>query len=137
MMEWLPLGMLLVLYAICFATIGVRTFASGHAWLGACGAVVPILWVLGVILPPRPRASHPTTSRRRRPPRDRVSPRQAIRSDESGTRSATDGGGRRTTLEPEQGQSAAAIYLGPNSRRLVRHQQAVRIARPTHGGPRP
>jgi hypothetical protein len=143
MMEWLPLGMLLVLYAICFATIGVRTFANGHPWLGVCGAVVPILWVLGVVLPARPRAA----VRRRHvvnPPRhDRASSRRTVLTDESWAGLLKGRGGRRTTSWPEQDQPAAVGYRGPDSQRPVRHQQAVRVTRPiigrplrgSHGGP--
>ena len=89
MMEWLPLAALLLLYALCFATIGARTFANGHTWLGVCGAVVPIFWVLGIALPARQRAGRQTADQR-----------------------------------------TAAVYRGPDSRRPVRHRQAVPVERP-------
>jgi hypothetical protein len=47
-----------ILYLVLIATLAVMTFRKGHWVLGLIGIFLPILWILGAILPPRRGASH-------------------------------------------------------------------------------
>jgi hypothetical protein len=141
--EWLPLGVFVILYAICLASVGTRTFAKGHTWLGVCGIVLPVLWVLGAVLPARPRTDVRPVRRRFQaiggPTRGSPAPRL-----NGGARRPTgrppgddSGDGVISTQEPalldSERRRPAAIYRGPNGRRPVHRQQAVPVARPLTG----
>jgi hypothetical protein len=47
-----------VLYLVLLFTVAVITFRKGHWVLGLIGIFIPILWVLGAILPARPGSSY-------------------------------------------------------------------------------
>jgi hypothetical protein len=47
-----------VLYLVLLFTVAVLTFRKGHWVLGLIGFFIPILWVIGAILPARRGASH-------------------------------------------------------------------------------
>jgi len=47
-----------VLYLVLLFTVALITFRKGHWVLGIIGIFIPILWVLGAILPARPGSSY-------------------------------------------------------------------------------
>jgi uncharacterized membrane protein len=53
-MEWFAGGMgfcLFVLYIFMIFTVAIITFRKGHIVLGILGIFLPILWLIGAILP--------------------------------------------------------------------------------------
>jgi len=44
---------LAVLYLIFIFTVGLMTFRKGHLVLGILGIFIPLLWVIGALLPNR------------------------------------------------------------------------------------
>lgn len=53
-LDWF-LGMtLFVLYLFCLFTVCSLTFQKGYIVLGVVGIFLPILWLIGAILPPKP-----------------------------------------------------------------------------------
>jgi hypothetical protein len=55
-----------ILYLVLLFTVAVITFRKGHWVLGLIGIFLPILWILGAILPP---GAAPRTGPERRPAR--------------------------------------------------------------------
>ena len=47
-----------ILYLVLLFTVAVITFRKGHWVLGLIGIFIPILWVLGAILPARRGSSY-------------------------------------------------------------------------------
>lgn len=47
-----------ILYLVLLFTVAVITFRKGHWVLGLIGIFIPILWLLGAILPARPGSSY-------------------------------------------------------------------------------
>jgi hypothetical protein len=47
-----------ILYLVLLFTVALITFRKGHWVLGLIGIFIPILWVLGAILPPRRGSSY-------------------------------------------------------------------------------
>jgi len=54
--EWVLYGCLAVGYLILLFTCGTRTFQRGHLVLGFLGILLPVLWLVGALLPPRSHA---------------------------------------------------------------------------------
>jgi hypothetical protein len=54
--EWAVESVVTVAYLACLVTIGERTFAHRHMWLGILGLVCPLLWLVGSLSPTRPGA---------------------------------------------------------------------------------
>ena len=54
--EWVLTGCLVVAYLILLFACGVRTFQRGRLVLGVLGALLPVLWLVGALLPPRRHA---------------------------------------------------------------------------------
>jgi hypothetical protein len=53
-LEW-TLGVILFsIYVTCIFTVCSITFQKGHTLLGIVGIFVPILWLIGAILPAKP-----------------------------------------------------------------------------------
>jgi hypothetical protein len=52
-MQWLGGTVLAVLYLIFIFTVGLMTFRKGHLVLGILGIFIPLLWVIGALLPNR------------------------------------------------------------------------------------
>jgi hypothetical protein len=51
------LGLLMVaLYIVLFVTLALTTFRKGHFVLFFVGIIFPVLWIIGAIMPPSPRA---------------------------------------------------------------------------------
>ena len=46
-----------VLYLVVLATLGVATLRRGHIVLFIIGIIVPLVWVIGALIAPRPRAA--------------------------------------------------------------------------------
>jgi hypothetical protein len=51
--EWILYGSLAVLYLVLLFTAGIATFRKGHMVLLVIGALFPLLWFVGWLLPPR------------------------------------------------------------------------------------
>jgi hypothetical protein len=60
--EWVVYGFLTVAYLVLLFTCGARTFQRGRLVLGLLGIVLPVLWVVGALLPPRRHAGSSTAS---------------------------------------------------------------------------
>ena len=46
-----------VLYFVVLITLGVTTLRKGHILLFVIGIIFPLLWVIGAIMGPTPRAA--------------------------------------------------------------------------------
>jgi hypothetical protein len=49
---WTLIG---IIYLVLILTLGLLTFRKGHWVLGLIGIFIPVLWLLGAILPARRR----------------------------------------------------------------------------------
>lgn len=45
---------LLALYIACLFTVCALTFKKGRMWLAIAGIFLPILWLIGAVLPAKP-----------------------------------------------------------------------------------
>jgi len=50
-MEWFLSVSLFMLYITCLFTVCAMTFQKGHIVLGIVGIFLPLLWLIGAILP--------------------------------------------------------------------------------------
>jgi hypothetical protein len=57
-LEWILASTLGVIYLVCLFTVCALTFRKGHTALGIIGIVLPFLWLIGAVLPPRPGSSY-------------------------------------------------------------------------------
>jgi hypothetical protein len=55
---WIFSITLAVVYIALLCTVALLTFRKGHWILGLIGFFIPILWIIGAILPARRAASH-------------------------------------------------------------------------------
>jgi hypothetical protein len=56
-MFWGAIGFLtLVLYVTLLIVLGLSTLAKGHTVLFWVGILVPVLWIIGALLPPTQKA---------------------------------------------------------------------------------
>jgi hypothetical protein len=55
-MEWLWV-LLGILYIAIWIFLGLATFRKGHYWLFGIGFIFPILWIIGALIGPTPRAA--------------------------------------------------------------------------------
>lgn len=46
-------GLTAAIYLVLVITLGVLTFRKGHWVLGLIGFIIPVLWLIGAILPSR------------------------------------------------------------------------------------
>ena len=51
---WILLG---ALYIIVWITLGLTTFRKGHYWMFFIGFFFPLLWIIGALISPTPRAA--------------------------------------------------------------------------------
>jgi hypothetical protein len=51
---WILLG---VLYIMCWVTLGLSTLRKGHTLLFWVGIIFPVLWIVGALMAPAPRAT--------------------------------------------------------------------------------
>jgi hypothetical protein len=49
--------MVATLYLVALFVLGLATLRKGHLWLFWIGILFPILWVVGALMGPAPRAS--------------------------------------------------------------------------------
>ena len=56
-LEWMLMSTLGVIYLVCLFTVCSLTFRKGHTALGIIGIVLPFLWLIGAVLPPKPGSS--------------------------------------------------------------------------------
>ena len=52
--EWVLFTGLGIIYIALIATLAVYTYRKGHYWLFWLGFLVPILWMIGAIIRPKP-----------------------------------------------------------------------------------
>jgi hypothetical protein len=57
-LEWILASTLGVIYLVCLFTVCALTFRKGHTALGIIGIVLPFLWLIGAVLPPKPGSSY-------------------------------------------------------------------------------
>ncbi len=57
-LEWILSWTLFVLYITCLFTVCRLTFQKGYTILGIVGIFLPILWLIGAILPPKHGSSY-------------------------------------------------------------------------------
>ena len=57
-LEWTLASILFILYFGILITAGVMTFSKGRWFLGILGIFMPLLWLLGAILPARPGSQY-------------------------------------------------------------------------------
>lgn len=53
-LEWTLGFVLLTIYITCLFTVCRLTFMKGHTLLGIIGIFLPLLWLIGAILPAKP-----------------------------------------------------------------------------------
>jgi len=63
-LEWMLMSTLGVIYLVCLFTVCSLTFRKGHTALGIIGIVLPFLWLIGAVLPPKPGSSYELQERR-------------------------------------------------------------------------
>ena len=51
---WLLLA---VVYIVVLITLGITTLRKGHVFLFVIGIIFPILWIIGALIGPTPRAA--------------------------------------------------------------------------------
>jgi hypothetical protein len=64
-LDWFLSITLFVIYIFCLFTVCVLTFRKGYTLLGIIGIFIPILWLIGAVLPAKPN-SHYAIDRDRR-----------------------------------------------------------------------
>jgi hypothetical protein len=50
-LEWILTFVLFSLYLVCIVTVCMVTFRKGYIVLGIAGIVLPVLWLIGAVLP--------------------------------------------------------------------------------------
>jgi hypothetical protein len=53
-MEWFLGFLIFFIYIGLLLTVCSMTFRKGYTWLGVIGIILPILWIIGAFLPPKP-----------------------------------------------------------------------------------
>lgn len=57
-MEWLWWSGLVLLYLVLVFTVCMTCFRKGHTVLGVLGIFLPLLWLIGAVMPPVPGSSY-------------------------------------------------------------------------------
>lgn len=57
-LEWILISALVAIYIALWLTVAVVTLRKGHVALFVIGIFVPILWLIGAVLPARPGSSY-------------------------------------------------------------------------------
>lgn len=52
-LEWTLMASLLAIYLVCLFTVCSLTFSKGYTLLGVIGIFLPLLWLIGAVLPPK------------------------------------------------------------------------------------
>ena len=63
-MGWFFWTGMAVLYLVLLFTVCALTFRKGHTVLGILGIFLPILWLIGAMLPPTENSNYAATSGR-------------------------------------------------------------------------
>ena len=53
---WYGIGFGAILYIVLLITLGVMTLRKGHIFLFIIGIFIPLFWLIGAVMPPRPTA---------------------------------------------------------------------------------
>ncbi|MEE9183542.1 MAG: hypothetical protein V3U39_03570 [Acidimicrobiia bacterium] len=56
-LETILLGILMAIYLTAIFTVALVTFRNGHWILGILGIFIPLLWLIGAVLPPTSEAA--------------------------------------------------------------------------------
>jgi hypothetical protein len=57
-LEWILWSVLAAFYVCCLFTVCLITFQKGHTLLGIIGIFIPLLWLVGAILPAKPGSTY-------------------------------------------------------------------------------
>jgi hypothetical protein len=57
-LDWFLSFALFVIYLACLITVCGLTFRKGHTVLGIVGIFIPILWLIGAVLPAKEGSRH-------------------------------------------------------------------------------
>jgi hypothetical protein len=57
---WFFTAFFMALYLVLLFTLAVVTFRKGHWVLGLIGIFIPLLWLVGAVLPARPGRAYST-----------------------------------------------------------------------------
>jgi hypothetical protein len=57
-LDWVLSITLSVIYIVCLFTVCSLTFRKGYVVLGILGIFIPILWLIGAVLPPKRGSSY-------------------------------------------------------------------------------
>lgn len=57
-LEWTLVFTLGAIYIALLLTVAVITFRKGHVVLGIIGIFLPVLWLIGAMLPPKPGSNY-------------------------------------------------------------------------------
>lgn len=60
-LEWVLTSTLVVIYIALWVTVAMVTLRKGHVLLFIVGIFIPILWLIGAVLPPKPGSAYPAT----------------------------------------------------------------------------
>lgn len=64
-LEWILWSVLAAFYICCLFTVCMVTFQKGHTLLGIVGIFVPLLWLVGAMLPSKPGSTYEMRERAR------------------------------------------------------------------------
>jgi hypothetical protein len=62
-LEWILWIILVAFYICCVFTVCLLTFQKGHTLLGIVGIFIPLLWLVGAILPARQGSTYEARQR--------------------------------------------------------------------------
>jgi hypothetical protein len=62
-LEWILRIILVAFYICCIFTVCLLTFQKGHTLLGIVGIFIPLLWLVGAILPARQGSTYEARQR--------------------------------------------------------------------------
>jgi hypothetical protein len=62
-LEWILWIILVAFYICCIFTVCLLTFQKGHTLLGIVGIFIPLLWLVGAILPARQGSTYEARQR--------------------------------------------------------------------------
>lgn len=60
-LEWFLISTLVIIYIALWLTVALVTLRKGHVLLFIVGIFIPILWLIGAVLPPKPGSTYAGT----------------------------------------------------------------------------
>jgi len=60
-LDWILSSILFVIYFFCLFTVCLLTFRKGYVVLGIIGIFIPLLWLIGAILPAKRGSQYETS----------------------------------------------------------------------------